>query len=233
MAHNLAKLLGGDTKQHIALLELRKMTRDDSDVRLLTDIIARAYTIVRALGLDPKDITAEEIYQALQAVAPHVEQLAPFKASEWVVMDFDGQIISFNPIDIVENYHHAVPFGSQRVAHGQRSLGQEITRRYSDHPATHTPSVERVVCDGGICWLEQNTREAKQKLAENFAHKVDRKASPPKREAPVLPPAQTSAAESPITKAAQSKKFKKHRSDKFSKSKRPKKFHKTKPSKKP
>lgn len=227
MAHNLARLLGGDTKQHIALLELRKMTRDDSDVRLLTDIIARAYTIVRALGLDPKDITAEEIYQALQGVAPYVEQLAPFKASEWVVMDFDGQIISFNPIDIVENYHHAVPFGSQRVTHGRRRLGQEIARRYSDHPATHAPAVERVVCDGGICWLERDEQEAKRKLAENFAHKISKKTPPVEKAEPILSPIKNSSQTKDV-----SKNFKKQRAEKKSAPKKSKKFHKAKSSKK-
>ena len=68
-------------------------------------------------------------------------------------MDFDGQIISFHPVDIVENYHHQLPYGQHRIESGKRGLGYEITRRFSAHPRTHTPTVERVVCEGGICYI--------------------------------------------------------------------------------
>ena len=69
------------------------------------------------------------------------------------MMDFDGQIISFHPVDIVENYHHQLPYGQHCIESGKRGLGYEITRRFSAHPRTHTPTVERVVCEGGICYI--------------------------------------------------------------------------------
>lgn len=151
MARTLVKLLGGDAKAQRALAELRQMTRDDSDVRLIAEVLARAHSIVRGLGLDPRDTTAAEIYQALMNAAPQIDQWAYFKDSEWVVAEFDGQIISFHPVDIVENYHHQLPLGKQQVAAGRRGLGYEITRRYREHPATYSPAVVRVVCQGGIC----------------------------------------------------------------------------------
>ncbi|QWQ31163.1 DUF2806 domain-containing protein [Candidatus Minimicrobia vallesae] len=46
MAQNLGKLLGGDVKKRRALTELRQMTRDDSDVRLIAEILARAHSII-------------------------------------------------------------------------------------------------------------------------------------------------------------------------------------------
>ena len=46
MAQNLGKLLGGDVKKRRALTELRRMTRDDSDVRLIAEILARAHITV-------------------------------------------------------------------------------------------------------------------------------------------------------------------------------------------
>ena len=49
------------------------MTRDDSDVRLIAEILARAHSIIRSLGLDPSNATAEEIYQSLMAIAPKVD----------------------------------------------------------------------------------------------------------------------------------------------------------------
>ena len=51
MAKNLEKLLGESLQARIALGELRQMTGDDSDVRLIADILARGHSIVRRLGL--------------------------------------------------------------------------------------------------------------------------------------------------------------------------------------
>lgn len=153
MSRNLTKLLGDSVQTRVAVSELRRMAGDDSDVRLITEILARAHSIIRALGLDPADTTGREVYQALMAAAPRLNQTAWAKASDWVMMDFDGQIISFHPVDIVENYHHQLPYGQHCIESGKRGLGYEITRRFSDHPRTHTPTVERVVCEGGICYI--------------------------------------------------------------------------------
>ena len=153
MSRNLTKLLGDSVRTRVAISELRRMAGDDSDVRLITEILARAHSIIRALGLDPADTTGREVYQALMAAAPRLDQTAWARASDWVMMDFDGQVISFHPVDIVENYHHQLPYGQHRIESGKRGLGYEITRRFSAHPRTHTPTVERVVCEGGICYI--------------------------------------------------------------------------------
>lgn len=153
MSRNLTKLLGDSAQTRVSVSELRRMAGDDSDVRLITEILARAHSIIRALGLDPADTTGREVYQALMAAAPRLNQTAWAKASDWVMMDFDGQIISFHPVDIVENYHHQLPYGQHCIESGKRGLGYEITRRFSAHPRTHTPTVERVVCEGGICYI--------------------------------------------------------------------------------
>lgn len=147
----LARLLHGNVKTELALAELRQMTRDDSDVRLIAELLTKAHTIVRALGLDPAHSTAEEVYQALLSAAPQLEELACFQGSQWVVVEFDGQVISFHPVDIIENYHHQLPLGRHHSTAGRVGLGQEIYRRYRDHPQTHNPAVSRVVCGGGIC----------------------------------------------------------------------------------
>ncbi len=91
------------------------MTRDDSDVRLIAEILARAHSIIRSLGLDPSNATAEEIYQSLMAIAPKVDKWALLsRLLEWVLLDVDGQVISFNPIDIINNYHCQLPLGSSK-----------------------------------------------------------------------------------------------------------------------
>lgn len=151
MSRQLARLIGDDIKARIALTELRGMTRDDSDIRLTADVLARAHSVLRALGLDPRDTTAKEVYQALLAQAPTIDQVACFKASDWVLLEIDGHVISFHPADIVDNYHHKLPLGKHRATHGRVALGQEIYRRYRDHPQTHNPAVSRIVCSGGIC----------------------------------------------------------------------------------
>lgn len=163
MTSRLGRLLGADQKGAMALLELRNMTRDDSDVRLFADVLARAHSIIRALGLDPKDATAEEIYQTLKAAAPKVEETACFKASDWVLLEVDGQVISFNPVDVVNNYHYELPLGEHQTSEAKRGLGFEITKRYKDHPNTHSPRVEQVVCDGGICWIESVATNGRSK----------------------------------------------------------------------
>ncbi len=150
MSRKLAKLLGDAPETRGALVDLQKMANDDSDVRLIAEILARANSIIRSLGLDPADTTGQEIYQALLAVAPKIEQTAWAKASDWVMMDFDGQIISFHPVDVVENYHHQLPLGKHRVLAGRGSLGREIARRYKSHPRTHDKSVEQTVKNGKI-----------------------------------------------------------------------------------
>ena len=154
MSQKLTHLLGGDHRTLRALTELQQMTRDDSDVRLIADITARVNTVVRALGLDPRDTTAEEVYQALIAAAPQIDELAYFKDNEWLLAEFDGQIISFHPVDIIENYHHGLKLGEQRTNEAKKGLGYEIYRRYNEHPRTHDPAVRRV-CDGQICWFEE------------------------------------------------------------------------------
>lgn len=151
MAQHLARLLGEGANVQIALQELNRMTRDDSDIRLISDVLARTHSVLRALGLDPRDTTANEVYQALMAIAPEVDKQACFKASDWVLADIDGHIISFHPVDIVENYHHQLSLGRNTTKHGKVALGQEIYRRFRDHPQTHNPAVSRIICDGGIC----------------------------------------------------------------------------------
>ena len=154
MAHKLIQLLHGSTRDSLALQELQRMTRDGVDVVLIADIMARAHRVLRQLGLDPSDTTAEEVYLALMSAVQTEQWRTLLSGTEFVLLDVDGQIISFHPVDVINNYHHQIPFGKQQVSQGRVGLGREITRRYRDHPATYNKAVERVVCRGGICWIE-------------------------------------------------------------------------------
>lgn len=150
----LLKLLDGDRRTQIALMDLQRMVGDDSDVRLLADIMHRAHMIIRVLGLDVNNTTAEEVYQALKVSISAGQELL---IDDWLIADIGGQIISFNREDVVENFHHELPIEKQRIKSAQRGLGFEIMRRYKHHPRTIDKVVERVVCDGGICWVESVT----------------------------------------------------------------------------
>ena len=56
MSRNLTKLLGDSVRTRVAVSELRRMAGDDSDARLITEILARAHSIIRALGLDGREL---------------------------------------------------------------------------------------------------------------------------------------------------------------------------------
>jgi hypothetical protein len=79
MTRVLSELLGAEEPMFgIALRQLEKASGNMGvDVRLTTDIIAKAHAAHRALGLDPQDTTGRELYHALLGmVARHDDFLA-------------------------------------------------------------------------------------------------------------------------------------------------------------
>lgn len=143
MAHTLITLLEGDTLESLALQELRAMTRDGVDVELIADILSRAHRAMRQLGLDPSDTTAEELYTALLGAVQSEQWMSVLDEADYVLLEVDGQVISFNPLDVIDNYHHGLPLDQQRTSAAKRGLGWEITRRYDAHPQTHRKHVLR------------------------------------------------------------------------------------------
>lgn len=144
MAHNLITLLEGNPTQSLALRELRAMTSDGVDVRLIADILARAHRVMRRLGLDPADTTPEEVYAALLAAVRTEQWLSLLDETEFVILEVGDKIISFNPIDVVNSYHHELPIERQQTTAAKRGLGWEITRRYQADPRTNDSRVTQV-----------------------------------------------------------------------------------------
>lgn len=143
MAHALITLLEGTTHESLVLQELRAMTRDGVDVELIADILSKAHRVMRQLGLDPSNTTAEELYAALVGTV-HSEQWASVLGeTDYVLLEVDGLILSFNPVDVINNYHHELPLERRQTTAAKRGLGWEITRRYDAHPRTHRPQVLR------------------------------------------------------------------------------------------
>jgi len=132
MAHNLIYLLGGDTADELVLRDLRQMTSDNIDVEIIADILSKGHLVMRRLGLDPSDTTPMEIYNALLGAVQTDQWLSLLEDTEYVLLDVDGEVISFNPIDVINNYHHQLPLEKRQTREAKRGLGWEITRRYAE-----------------------------------------------------------------------------------------------------
>lgn len=143
MSRNLVSLLGGGSADALALRELRSLTRDGVDVRLIADILSRAHTVMRQLGLDPADTTPEEVYRALIGSVVSEQFLSLLDDMDYVLIEIDGQLISFNPIDVIDNYHYELPLAKRRTDAAKKGLGWEITRRYRAHPEASDQRVDQ------------------------------------------------------------------------------------------
>lgn len=133
------------------LEKLEKSTGHSAiDVRLIADITESAHKKMRLMKLDPSDSTAHELYHALTMSAKHkyIEQL--FADSDFVLLVIGGETVSFNLIDIIENFHHELPFEKRITQHGQRSLMGELLKRYIGHARTNEQVVREIAISIGI-----------------------------------------------------------------------------------
>ena len=129
-----------------ALRQLERATGHSGvDVRLISDIITRAHRVMRQIGLDPADTTADELYNALRSKS---NNRALFKDTEFVGLSFNGHAISFNFDDINESIDK--PLGQQVTRHMQFCLRRELVGRYSDHERTNEQTVQQFVQDAGL-----------------------------------------------------------------------------------
>ena len=53
----------------------------------------------------------------------------------------NGEIVSFNLIDIIESYHHQLKFKDRAIRYGQRSLKGELVDRYINHSRTNNATI--------------------------------------------------------------------------------------------
>lgn len=117
------------------------------DVRLIADIMAGAHTLMREMGLDPKDTTYQELRRALSARSGDAEL---FTNTAYVGLVFPEGVISFNHQDILAghtlDYLHA-------------SLQRELVGRYTSHPRTADTVVEQFARDAGLWYTEPNHKQ--------------------------------------------------------------------------
>ena len=134
-----------------ALSQLEKSTGDDGvDVRLIADITHKAHEIMRSLSLDPADTTARELYLALGAYVQRAESHEALFNADFTLLQIEGEVVSFNLIDVIESSHHELPFEQRSLAHGQRALRGEIVARYSEHPRTNQLTTQQLASDAGL-----------------------------------------------------------------------------------
>lgn len=133
------------------IAKLEKSTGNSSiDVRLIANITENAVEVIKALGLDSKDITGRELYYALISSIRQDNFETFFEKSDYTLVIFDGQVISFNVIDVIENAHHEMPYEKQISTHGKRSLCGEIVERYMNHPRTNRETVHEIAKSIGL-----------------------------------------------------------------------------------
>ena len=152
MSHKLQKLLQLDEKMFdVGISRLEKTTgRSAIDIRLIAEILESAHKIMRKVGLDVKDTTKNELYHCLMSAVSHhkVEEL--LEKTDYTLIMIDDEIISFNMIDVIENYHHELPFDKRLISHGQRALKGEILDRYINHAKTDEITTRSIALAMGL-----------------------------------------------------------------------------------
>ncbi|MEI6850514.1 MAG: hypothetical protein WCK26_00940 [Candidatus Saccharibacteria bacterium] len=154
MTHYLQSVLGVDSSLFSkGIADLEKSTGNSGvDTRIIADILEESHKVMRFLGLDTTDTTGHELYYSLMAAVNRSgsEIETVLTETDYALFVKDGQIISFNLIDVIENAHHEMPYKKQIISHGQRSLRGEIIGRYIDHKSTHNASTIDLVSSIGL-----------------------------------------------------------------------------------
>lgn len=135
----------------IGIKSLEKATGNSGvDIRLIADITEKAHIVMRKLGLDVSDTTGHELYFALRSSVKRGEADSLLIDTDYVLLMIDGEIVSFNLIDVIENSHHEIPFNHQITSHGQRSLCGELVERYINHPRTDEAAMRHIAGSMGL-----------------------------------------------------------------------------------
>lgn len=148
----LARLLGHDHPLFVYnLAQLEKATGHAGvDTRLIADMRERAHRVMRGLRLDPGNTHTVELYKALQAAVATGEAERLLADTAYVLAEIDGEVVSFNLQDVIENAHHELAIGAHTLEHAQRHLRAEIIRRYAEHDRTHDELVHALADEAGL-----------------------------------------------------------------------------------
>ncbi len=152
MAKFLQQLLGAKEPNFTTTIrQLESMTGSRSiDVTYIADIIHRAHSVMRRIGLDPADTTELELYKALNAHAKDVEL---FTHTGDVALQINGQTISFNKDDIEQNA--SLSFELRSVGYVQCQIQHELTNRFVNTGLITEPIVDDIMQHAGITVCKQ------------------------------------------------------------------------------
>jgi ribokinase len=152
MTHVLKQLLGNDHPLFAANLSAleRAVGGEGVDVKLLADIIAKGHEVLRDLGLDPANTTGLEAYRALNNIVGNHVSMAKLQGTDYVLLFFEDDLVSFNLQDVIENAHHQLGFNDRIISGAQRHLRLEIIRRYAEHDRTNNELVHTLANEMGI-----------------------------------------------------------------------------------
>ena len=155
MSNFLASVLTTDHPLFIrTVAELERASGNAGvDTRLIADMTHKAHDVMRALGIDPADTAADELYHALNTVVER-GQLALLANTQYVLLPFESGPVSFNLLDVIENAHHHLPFEQRSSGHAKRHLRLELIARYADHDRTSDELVHTLAEQAGLKPIE-------------------------------------------------------------------------------
>jgi hypothetical protein len=135
----------------VGMNQLEKSTGSRGiDTRLIADIVHKAHSIMRRLGLDPADTTGKELYRALLSTVKQGSYESLLFDADYILLVFDNNVISFNLIDVIENNHHELTYEQCISSHGGRSLRGEVVQRYLKHVKTDASIMRDIAANAGL-----------------------------------------------------------------------------------
>ena len=153
MSQALKTLLGNSHPLFLANMSSLEKSSGNSgiDTRLIADVAERAHRVMRTLGLDAVDTTAPELYAALQSLSEEeIKTRQLLHDCHYTLLAIGGEVVSFNYIDVIENYHHQLEYTDRQTNKAVQSLRLEIVRLYAEHERTHEPAVHQSATDIGL-----------------------------------------------------------------------------------
>ncbi|MBC7943314.1 carbohydrate kinase family protein [Candidatus Saccharibacteria bacterium] len=176
MANFLQQLLNIDEPLfRVGMNQLEKATGYSGvDTRLIADVTHKAHDIMRRLGLDPADSTGRELYQALVCSVNRGTSEALLIDADYVLLSFEGNVVSFNLIDVIENSHHELTYEQRIMSHGRRSLRGEVVQRYLENSRTNDGVAVELATGIGLLpeadkWYNETNNNRKQALSSSAA----------------------------------------------------------------
>lgn len=133
------------------LARLEKTTGNSGvDVRLIADMTAKAHYVMKRLGLDVNDTTSREMYFALRTTVKSGVAGLLLPESEFAFFVAPDGVVSMNLVDVIENYHHDLPYGKHSITSGKSRLKQELLNRYINHARTDEVTVREIAATIGL-----------------------------------------------------------------------------------